>query len=59
MDVSAIKPQDNVLNGQSTQEIGFHNIIEKVAGGDCPPEIFNSLSKLPGGEVIYRLRELN
>ena len=29
--------QMKLPNGQSTQEIGFHNIIEKVTGGDCPP----------------------
>ena len=29
--------QTKLPNGQSTQEIGFYNIIEKVTGGDCVP----------------------
>ena len=51
--------QTKFPNGQSTHEIGFHNITEKVTGGDCALWIFNSPSKLPGGEVIYLLHELN
>ena len=51
--------QTRLPNGQGTLGIGFHNIIEKVTGGDCAPKIFISPSKLPGGEVIYLLHELN
>ena len=29
--------QTKLPNGQSTQEIGFHNRIEKVSGGYCAP----------------------
>ena len=29
--------QKKLPNGQSTHEIGFHNIIENVTGGDSAP----------------------
>ena len=32
-----VKKQTKTPNGESTHEIGFHFIIEKVTGGDCAP----------------------